>query len=80
MYRTICEIALLGPELVFDSNGFKTIIETETEIEKDTVDLSGNCLLDLIKILDSENTRRFLRNGHDLHSLISNFSNIDSGE
>lgn len=76
--ETICEIALLRPELVFHSSGFNIIIETV--IEDDSVELSGNCLLVLIKVLDSENTRKFLRNGHDLNSLISAFSNIDPSE
>lgn len=76
--ETICEIALLRPELVFHSSGFNIIIETV--IEDDSVELSGNCLLVLIKVLDSENTRKFLRNGHDLNSLISAFSNIEPSE
>lgn len=76
--ETICEIALLRPELVFHSSGFNVIIETV--IEDDSVELSGNCLLVLIKVLDSENTRKFLRNGHDLNSLVSAFSNIDPSE
>ncbi|CAG84739.2 DEHA2A10230p [Debaryomyces hansenii CBS767] len=76
--ETICEIALLRPELIFHSSGFKIIIETI--VEDDSIELSGNCILVLMKVLDSENTRKFLRNGHDLNSLVSTFSSIDSGE
>lgn len=76
--ETICEIALLRPDLVFHSGGFKNIIETV--IEDESIELSGNCLLVLIKTLDSENTRKYLRNGYDLKSLITTFADIDSND
>ncbi|KAG7663748.1 uncharacterized protein J8A68_002721 [[Candida] subhashii] len=70
--ETICEIAILKPELVFHSGGFKLIMNS---IIDGSVEISSTCLMLLFKIMDFQNSRKFLRNGFDLDSLISIFSN-----
>ncbi|KAL6454313.1 ste20 Target of rapamycin complex 2 subunit ste20 [Candida maltosa Xu316] len=71
--ETICEIALLNPELVCHSGGFKLIINC---IFEKSIEISSTCLMVLLKILDFENSRKFIRNGFDLDSLISIYSNL----
>ncbi|KAK6202918.1 Rapamycin-insensitive companion of mTOR, middle domain-containing protein [Scheffersomyces amazonensis] len=70
--ETICEISLSNPELVFHSGGFKVIINTLID---GNFEMSTSCLVILFKILDYKNNRKFLRNGFDLNSIISIFSN-----
>ncbi|KAK6456407.1 Rapamycin-insensitive companion of mTOR, middle domain-containing protein [Scheffersomyces xylosifermentans] len=71
--ETICEIALLNPELVFHSGGFKIMLNI---IIDGNIEMSMNCLMVLYNVLDGSNSRKFLRNGYDLNSLIAVFSNI----
>ncbi|KAK6464411.1 Rapamycin-insensitive companion of mTOR, middle domain-containing protein [Scheffersomyces coipomensis] len=75
--ETICEITLLNPELVFHSGGFKIILHT---IIEGNFEMSTACLIILFKTLDYKNNRKFLRNGFDLNSMISIFSNELAGE
>ncbi|ABN67533.2 TOR binding protein [Scheffersomyces stipitis CBS 6054] len=71
--ETICEIALLNPELVFHSGGFKVFINI---IIDGSFEMASSCSLVILNILDLPNSRKFLRNGYDLNSLIAVFSNI----
>lgn len=73
--ETICEIALLKPELIFHSGGFKVLINTI--MNDSSAEVSANCILIFIKILDFKNSRKFLRNGYDLMSIISVFSSME---
>lgn len=75
--ETICEIALLKPELVCHSGGFKVLINA---ILDKSIEISSSCLLVILKILDYENSRKFVRNGFDLDSLISIYSNLSDNE
>lgn len=81
--ETICEITLLKPELVFHSGGFKLIMDT---IVNGSVEMSLCCFAVVSKTLDSQESRKFLRSGNDLVSLISVFttsfeeSNVSSGD
>lgn len=69
--ETICEIALVKPELVFHAGGFKVIVNT---IMDGSLEMSLCCLLIIPKILDFQNSRKFLRNGFDLISLMTVFT------
>ncbi|EGW34024.1 uncharacterized protein SPAPADRAFT_70226 [Spathaspora passalidarum NRRL Y-27907] len=71
--ETICEMTIFNPELVFHSGGFKVIINS---ILEGSVEISSTCLIILLKLCDFQNSRKFIRNGFDLDSLISIFSNI----
>lgn len=70
--ETICEIALLKPELVFHSGGFKLMINS---IIEGSFEVASTCLLIILRLLSFQNSRKFLRNGFDLDSLIAVFSN-----
>lgn len=72
--ETICEIALLKPELIFHSGGFKIIINTLVHAPSE---LAMNCLFVVQTILDSPESRKFLRNGIDLNSLIAVYSHFE---
>ncbi|CUM67508.1 uncharacterized protein PRCAT00005207001 [Priceomyces carsonii] len=72
--ETICEITLYKPELIFHSGGFNTLIDT---IINGSFDISLCCLLVLINILDKKDSRKFLRNGYDLNSMISDFDGFN---
>lgn len=72
--ETICEIALLKPELIFHSGGFKIILNTLVHAPSE---LSINCLCVILTILDSPDSRKFLRNGIDLNSLIAIYSHFE---
>ncbi|CAK9437214.1 uncharacterized protein LODBEIA_P15920 [Lodderomyces beijingensis] len=69
--ETLCEIALVKPELIFHAGGFKLII---TSLIEDPFEISSSCLLIILRLLNFENSRKFLRNGFDLDSLIAVFS------
>ena len=69
--ETICEIALLKPELVFHSGGFKLMINS---IIEGSFEVGSTCLLIVLRLLSFQNSRKFLRNGFDLDSLIAVFS------
>lgn len=71
--ETICELAVLKPELIFHSGAFRTVIYAL--IEK-SVEESLNCLVVLLSTLDAEESRKYLRNGADLKALIGFFSNL----
>ncbi|KAF6066608.1 Rapamycin-insensitive companion of mTOR, N-term family protein [Candida albicans] len=71
--ETICEITLLNPELICHSGGFKLIINS---ILDKPVEIGSTCLMIVLKLLDFENSRKFVRNGFDLDSLISIYSNL----
>ena len=73
MPKTICEITLLNPELICHSGGFKLIINS---ILDKPVEIGSTCLMIVLKLLDFENSRKFVRNGFDLDSLISIYSNL----
>ena len=75
--ETICEIVLLKPELVCHSGGFKVIINA---ILEKPIEISSSCLMIILKLLDYENSRKFVRNGFDLDSLISIYSNLCDDE
>ncbi|CCE88610.1 Piso0_001382 [Millerozyma farinosa CBS 7064] len=75
--ETVCEIALLNPDLVFHSGGFEVMIRILMEEDSD---VASGCLVVLLKILDCERSRIYLRNGYDLRSLISIFSSYDAEE
>ncbi|KAI5962230.1 uncharacterized protein KGF55_003306 [Candida pseudojiufengensis] len=75
--ETISEIALLKPELVFHSGGFKLMINS---IIEGPFEVSSTCLLIILRILSYQNSRKFLRNGFDLDSLISIFSSEENNE
>lgn len=72
--ETLLEISLVKTELVFLSGGFRTILQV---IQDGPLDLAISGILCLLQILDSSETRLFLRDGLDLASLISIFSDID---
>ncbi|KAI5954495.1 hypothetical protein KGF54_002270 [Candida jiufengensis] len=74
-HETITEIALLKPELVFHSGGFKLMIDS---IIDGPFEVSSTCLFIILRLLSFQNSRKFLRNGFDLDSLISIFSTEDS--
>lgn len=71
--ETICEITLLNPELICHSGGFKLIINS---ILDRPIEIGSTCLMIVLKLLDFENSRKFVRNGFDLDSLISIYSNL----
>ncbi|KAI3405961.2 hypothetical protein KGF56_001180 [Candida oxycetoniae] len=73
--ETICEIALLKPELIFHAGGFKLIIKS---IIESPFEISSTCLLIVLRLLSFQNSRKFLRNGFDLDSLIAVFSTDES--
>lgn len=72
--ETICEISLLKPELIFHSGGFNLIIDT---VINGSIEMSTLCLMTLIKTLDEKESRKFIRNGYDLNSITSVFSNTE---
>ncbi|KAI5949722.1 hypothetical protein KGF57_004545 [Candida theae] len=69
--ETICEVALLKPELVFHSGGFKLMI---TSIIEGSFEVASTCLMIVLRLLSFQNSRKFVRNGFDLDSLIAVFS------
>lgn len=69
--ETLCEIGLLKSELLFHSGGFLVLINV---IINGRHELSLNCLTTVIKLLDMPSTRKFLRNGLDMNSLVSVYS------
>ena len=73
--ETICEIALVKPELVFHGGGFKLIIDSVID---SSFEVSSTCLLIVLRLLNFQNSRKFLRNGFDLDSLIAIFSTDES--
>ncbi|KAI5970843.1 hypothetical protein CANMA_000003 [Candida margitis] len=76
--ETICEIALLKPELVFHSGGFKLMVNS---IIEGSFEVASTCLMIILRLLSFQNSRKFLRNGFDLDSLIAVFStDEDSGD
>ncbi|CAH2352898.1 hypothetical protein CLIB1423_08S03664 [[Candida] railenensis] len=75
--ETILEIALIKTELVFLSGGFSVLFQT---IKDGPSDLAMNCILCFSQILDSRDTRVFLRDGFDLSGLITIFSDIETEE
>ncbi|RCK63440.1 Target of rapamycin complex 2 subunit ste20 [Candida viswanathii] len=75
--ETICEISLMKPELVCHSGGFKVLINAMLE---KLIEISSSCVMIILKLLDYENSRKFVRNGYDLDSLISIYSNLCDNE
>lgn len=76
--ETICEISLLKPELVFHSGGFKLMINS---IIEGSFEVSSTCLLIILRLLSFQNSRKFVRNGFDLDSLIAVFlTDEDTGD
>ena len=75
--ETILEIALIKTELIFLSGGFSVLFQT---IKDGPSDLAMNCILCFCQILDSRDTRMFLRDGYDLSGLITIFSDIETEE
>lgn len=74
--ETICELALAKPELVFHAGGFQFMIQTMLDGETEAACM---CIMVILKTLDSADTRKYLRGGQDLTSLLSFMSPIDSG-
>lgn len=75
--ETICEIALVKAELVFHSGGFKMLINT---IMGGSNESSLTCTFVLMKLLDSPDSRNFLRNGLDISSLLSIYSDSSDND
>lgn len=73
--ETICELALAKPELVFHAGGFQFLIQTMLDGD---VEISCMCIMVLLKTLDTDDTRKYLRGGLDLTSLLSYMSHVDS--
>ena len=69
--ETILEIALVKPELIFLSGGFKTLLYV---IQEGPIDLAANCMNCIVHILDAKDTRVFLRDGNDMTGLIAVFA------
>lgn len=72
--ETICEIAVLKPDIVFHGGGFRLMMSL---IINGAADLSTSCLVVFMSILDKPDARLFLRNGLDLTSLTSVYSLVD---
>lgn len=73
--ETICELALVKPELVFHAGGFQFLIQTMMDGD---FDVGCMCILVLLNTLDGEHTRKYLRGGQDLTSLLSVMGPLDS--
>lgn len=76
-FETLCEISLFKPDLIYLCGGFKLITDM---IVDGPIEISINCLFIFLKMLDCQSTRKFLRNGFDLNSLIAIFTNSNDDE
>lgn len=75
--ETICEMAVLKPEIVFHGGGLRLMIYT---IIKGSSDIGTSCLVVLLSLLDRADARLYLRNGFDLDSLISVYSQFEDDD
>lgn len=75
--ETVCEIALIKPELAFHSGGFNMIVEMIMDGSNES---SITCTFVLQKLLDSPYSRKFLRNGVDVASLLSVYADFSDND
>ncbi|CAK7896648.1 target of rapamycin complex 2 subunit Tsc11p [[Candida] anglica] len=74
--ETMLELTLLKTELVFLSGGLRVLFTT---VQDGSIDLAVSSILCVISILDSHDTRRFLRDGYDMCNLVTIFSDSEYG-
>lgn len=72
--ETICEITLLKPQLSFYSGGFNLLLQCVLDTGHFPVELSVICVEVIMKLLDWQFSRKYLRNGLDLNLLVLIFS------
>lgn len=75
--ETICEISVSKPDVVFHGGGFRLLIYLLIDGPSD---IAAFCMLAILTLLDQPNSRLFLRNGFDLDSLVSVFSNFEDDD
>ena len=75
--ETILELALINAELIFLSGGFRVIFKT---LHEGPMEIAMMCLSVLTIVLDNQNSRKFLRGGYDMSSLVAHFADFDNPE
>lgn len=75
--ETICEMALLKPEVVFHAGGLRLMILL---IVNGSLDVAAPCLMTLLALLDAPESRLFLRNGYDMNLLIAVYSMFEDDD
>lgn len=77
--ETLCEAAVLKPDVAFYGGGIRLLISL---IISGSSDVASACLMTILTLLDLPDSRVYLRNGYDLDSLalvFSQFEDDDSG-
>lgn len=75
--ETICEMAVLKPEIVFHGGGLRLMMYL---IINGSSDIASTCLIVILTLLDRPDARLYLRNGIDLDSLISVYSYFEDDD
>lgn len=75
--ETICELAVIKPDIVFHGGGLRLLIYL---IINASSDVAAACTIAVLTLLDRPDARLFLRNGFDLDSLISVYSYFEDND
>lgn len=75
--ETICELSVSKPDVVFHGGGFRLLIYLLIDGPSD---IAAFCMMAILTLLDQPNSRLFFRNGFDLDSLVSVFSNFEDDD